>query len=114
MNTELAVQAKNRQINEAKMAAAVALEQQRAGLLDQRVENERKEADAKAYGLNAMLAPLRELDWRTLTALSAGKMDPKLTIAMAFRDLAENAQKIGELNISPELLSALVDGDKRK
>jgi hypothetical protein len=29
-------------------------------------------------------------------------------IGVAFRELAENAQKIGELNISPELLRTLV------
>jgi hypothetical protein len=28
-------------------------------------------------------------------------------IAMAFQQMAENAQKIGELNISPDLLTAL-------
>jgi regulator of protease activity HflC (stomatin/prohibitin superfamily) len=116
LNTELAVQEKHRQIREAKMAADIAVEQQRVVLLDQRVANDRKDADAKAYGLNAMLAPIKEVDWRTLTAISAGKLDPKLTIAMAFRDLAENAGKIGELNISPELLNALLrpDGDVKK
>ena len=114
LNTELAVEEKRRQIRESKMAADIAIEQQRASLLDQQVENDRKDADAKAYGLNAMLTPIRGVDWRTLTALSAGKLDPKLSIAMAFRDLAENASKIGTLNITPDLLSALVDGDKKK
>jgi regulator of protease activity HflC (stomatin/prohibitin superfamily) len=116
LNTELAVQEKNRQIREAKMAADIAVEQQRASLLEQRVANDRMDADAKAYGLNAMLAPVKEVDWRTLMAISAGKLDPKLTVAMAFRDLAENAGKIGQLNISPELLSALLkpDGDSKK
>jgi hypothetical protein len=113
LNTELAVEAKRRQIREAKMAAEIAVEQQRAALLGQQVENDRKEADAKAYGLSAMLAPIKGMDARLLMALSAGKADPKLTIAMAFRDLAEHAQKIGELNISPELLSALVERDKK-
>lgn len=116
LNTEIAVEDKKRQIREAKMAADIAVEQQRAALVDQRVDNDRKDADAKAYGLNAMLAPLKGMDWHTLMALSAGKVDSKLTIAMAFRDLAENAEKIGELNISPDLLNALVDreGDKKK
>jgi len=109
LNTELAVEEKKRQIREAKMAANIAVEQQRALLLGQRVENDRKDADAKAYGLNAMLTPIRDLDWHTLMAISAGKMDPKLTIAMAFRDLADHAEKIGELNISPDLLNSLMD-----
>ena len=113
LNTEFAVEEKKRQLREAQMAASIALEQQRVSLLDQRVENDRKDADAKAYGLSAMLTPLKGMDWRTLMAVSAGKVDPKLTIAMAFRDLAENAERIGELNISPDLLSALVD-DKKK
>ncbi len=111
LSTELAIEEKKQQIREAKMSADIAVEQQRGSLLNQRVENDRKDADAKAYGLNAMLQPIKGVDWRTLMALTAGKADPKLTIAMAFRDLAENAEKIGELNISPDLLSALLDRD---
>ncbi len=114
LNTELAVEEKKRQIRESKIAADIALEQQRATLLDQRVENDRKDADAKAYALNAMLTPLKGVDWHTLMALTAGKADPKLTIAMAFRDLAENAGKVGELNITPDLLGALLDHDAEK
>jgi len=45
-------------------------------------------------------------------AASAGTLDPKLLIAMAFRDLADGAQKIGNLNISPELLNALLQAGK--
>ena len=37
-----------------------------------------------------------------------GGADPKNMIAMAFRDLADNADKIGQLNVSPELLSTLL------
>jgi hypothetical protein len=29
-------------------------------------------------------------------------------IAMAFQEMAENAQKIGELNVSPDLLKSLI------
>jgi hypothetical protein len=62
-----------------------------------------------------MLASLKGIDWHTLMSLTANKADPKTTIAMAFRDLADNAAKIGELNISPELLNALLgpDADKK-
>jgi regulator of protease activity HflC (stomatin/prohibitin superfamily) len=114
LNTEIAVEEKKRQIRETQMAAEIAVEERRAALLEQRVKNDREEADAKAYGLSAMLAPVRDVDWRTLTALSAGKMDPRLSIAMAFRDLAQNAEKIGELNITPELLAGLIERDGKK
>jgi hypothetical protein len=42
--------------------------------------------------------------------MSAGGSDPRMMIGMAFRELAENAEKIGELNISPDLLRSLMDG----
>jgi regulator of protease activity HflC (stomatin/prohibitin superfamily) len=111
LNTEIAVEAKRRQIRETKMTADIAVETQRSGLIERQVENERRVADTRAYALEATLRPLKEMDWRTLMAVSSGKMDPKTSIAMAFRDLAENAQKIGQLNISPDLLEALLARD---
>ena len=108
LNTEIAVQEKQRQIRETQMAAEIAVEEQRAGLIERRSENERKDADTRAYALKATLDPVRELDWRTLMALGAAGSDPKLMIALAFRELAENAAKIGEVNVSPDLLKSLL------
>ncbi|MEX2561415.1 MAG: SPFH domain-containing protein [Pirellulales bacterium] len=107
LDTEVAVEQKKRQVRETQMAADVAVEQQRAELVDRRIENEHKEADARAHALRATLDPLKEVDWRTLTAV-AGGVKPDTIIALAFRELAENASKIGELNISPELLNTLL------
>ena len=108
LNTEIAVQEKQRQIRETQMAAEIAVEQRRAELIERRSENERKDADTRAYALRATLEPVRELDWRTLMALGASGSDPKLMIALAFRELAENAAKIGEVNVSPDLLRSLL------
>ena len=108
LNTELAVQAKQRQIRESKIAADIAIEQQRSTLIERRSENDRKDADTRDYGLRATLEPIRNVDWKTLMAVSAGGADPKLMIALAFRELAENAGKIGELNVSPDLLRSLI------
>lgn len=112
LSTEIAVEEKKRQIRETQVAADVAVEQQRSALIERRVENDRKEADAKAYALDAALTPLRDVDWRKLMALSNGGGDPRVLIGMAFRDLAENAQKIGELNITPDLLASLTETAK--
>ena len=112
LNTELAVEAKRRQIREGRMAAEIAIEQQRVQLLEQKLVNERKEADARAYALEKNLAPLKGFDWRTLMAVRNGGVDSKLMISMAFRDLADNAQKIGTLNITPDLLTTLMDGHR--
>jgi hypothetical protein len=75
------------------------------------VTNEKKEAEARAHALRATLEPLKDVDWRTLMA-AAGGNDAKSIIAMAFRDLAENSSRIGELNITPELLSSLLKPTK--
>ena len=107
LNTEIAVETKKRQIRETQMAAEIAVEEQRAQLIDRRVENERKDADSRAYALTESLKPVRDLDWKTLMMLGGNNGDARTMIAMAFQQMAENAQKIGELNISPDLLTAL-------
>jgi hypothetical protein len=114
LNTEIAVETKKRQIRETQMAAEIAVEQQRAQLIDRRVENERKDADSRAYTLTETLKPLRELDWKTLMMLSGKGSDPKAMIALAFQEMAGNAQKIGELNISPDLLRSLITASTGK
>jgi hypothetical protein len=108
LNTEIAVEEKQRQIRETQMAAEIAIEQQRAALTDQRVANERKDADSRAYALEATLKPVRNMDWKTLMMVFQNGGDPKMMIALAFQEMATNAQKIGELNISPDLLNSLI------
>jgi regulator of protease activity HflC (stomatin/prohibitin superfamily) len=108
LNTDIAVEEKRRQIRETQMAADIAIEQQRAALMEKRVDNDRKEADSRAYALEATLKPMRDMDWRTMMTLSQQGGDPKMMIALAFQEMASNAQKIGELNISPDLLRSLL------
>ena len=108
LNTEIAVEEKKRQIRETQMAAEIAVEEQRSQLIDRRVENEHKDADSRAYTLTETLKPVRDLNWKTLLMLSGKNADPKAMVALAFQEMAENAQKIGELNVSPDLLRSLI------
>jgi len=108
LNTEIAVEEKQRQIRETQMAAEIAVEEQRSQLIARRVENEHKDADSRAYTLTETLKPLRDLDWKTLMMLGGKNADPKAMVALAFQEMAENAQKIGELNVSPDLLRSLI------
>lgn len=108
LNTEIAVQEKQRQIRETQIGADIAVEERRTALIERRSANEREDADARAYTLRATLEPLRTVDWRTLMAVQPGGGDPRLMIALAFRELAENAAKIGELNVTPDLLRSLI------
>jgi len=95
-----------RRIKESEMRTEVALEHERAVLMDERVANDRKEADSRAYAIETTLAPLRGLDWRTLMVLRGG--EPATTIALAFQEIAANASRVGELNITPDLLRSLL------
>ena len=108
METQFITQENQRKLEEMKMETNIALEQQRVTWLRVKTENDKKEADAAQYVLAASLEPYKQLDWKTLTAISQQGGNPKLNIALAFRELAENPQKINNLNISPDLLQNLM------
>ena len=92
------------------MQADIAVEEQRAVLIEQQALNDQKAADA--YGLRAQLEPLQNVDWRTLMFIGGSGSDPSTMLALAFRELAENAGKIGELNLTSDLLQALTSGQR--
>lgn len=112
LQTEVMVEQKRRHIRETKMAADIAMEKEREQLVEQTAANDKKAAEAAAWALTKQLEPLRTMDWKILSAMQAGGGDPGNNIAVAFRELAENAARIGELNISPDLLRALVPAKK--
>jgi hypothetical protein len=107
METEVQQEENNRILREMKIAADISVESQRKQLIEQKTENDRKEAEIQGYILETSLKPYKEIDWKVLSALT-GKQDAKNNIALAFRELAENAGKIGNLNISPDLLDTIL------
>lgn len=108
MDAEKSVQQKQRELREAEMATRIALEEKNRELLSISTANAREEADAKAYGISAAMKALAEADPKILQALTSANMDASQLVAMAFQDLAVNADKIGQLNISPDLLRELM------
>lgn len=131
LNTEIAVEAKKRQIREAQleaeqaelskrqairdqeMAGRIALEEKNKDLTALRGANAQTEADAKAYAVAATMKAVQGIDPRVLQALMVGQADPSVLIAQAFQGLAANAERIGELNISPDLLQQLTQARPR-
>jgi hypothetical protein len=53
-----------------------------------------------------MLEPVQNVDWRTLLAMQ-GNADSSVLISSAFEQLAQGAERIGQLSITPDLLQAL-------
>lgn len=126
LNTEIAVENKKRQIRETQMdaeravqekqhlvekealAADIGMEAERKKLVALEAENARAEADARAYGIETTMKALTTVDRTVLQALASTSMKPDQLIAFAFQELAGKAEKIGQLNISPDLLRELM------
>jgi regulator of protease activity HflC (stomatin/prohibitin superfamily) len=108
MEAEKSVQRKKRELREAEMATKISLEKENRELVERVTENERQQADAKAYAISASLKALENTDPKVLQALSSVGMDAGRLVALAFQSLAENSDRIGQLNISPDLLRELL------
>lgn len=108
MEAEKSVQRKKRELQEAEMAAKVALEEKNRELVALAAENARQEADAKAYGISTAMKALGESKPELLQALANAGMEPGQLVALAFKELASGAGKIGQLNVSPDLLRELM------
>ncbi len=77
------------------------------------VENAKAQADAKAYELSAMMKAFAGIDSNVMQSLANMGMKPDKLIAIAFQELADKADKIGQLNISPDLLQGLLQGNDK-
>ena len=126
LNTEIAVEHKKRQIRETQMEAEravqekkhlvqkeameanIKLEDRRKKMVELAGENAKAEADARAYGVSSTMKALGSADPKILQALASTGMKPEQLIAFAFQELAGKADKIGQLNISPDLLRELL------
>jgi hypothetical protein len=126
LQTELEVQQKEQEIVESRLAnerailrgevetarekrqADIEAEKQREELVSLNVVNAKEEADAEAYGIAARMNAFKELPVENLKAMALAKMNPEQMMAMAFNSLANNAGKIGELTITPDLFGKLL------
>lgn len=114
MEAEKSVQQKKREIREAEMGTKIALEQKNKDLVALSTANAREEADTKAYAISAVMKAFSGTDPKTIQALTSVGMEPGQLVALAFKELAESADKIGQLNISPEMLRELLSRDNSK
>ncbi|MDR2527821.1 MAG: hypothetical protein LBD04_02220 [Synergistaceae bacterium] len=125
-NTEIAVENKRRQVREVqldaeraevrmrneldneRLDAAILLEEKRKALIALETGNNRAQADARAYELNVMMQALKGVAPEVVKALANAGMSPQALIAGAFQDLAGRAEKIGQLNVTPDLLREMI------
>jgi hypothetical protein len=126
LDTEIAVERKKRQIKEAQMDAEASLrekeaalrkadmetdigvEERRRAFVDLNAQNTRTLAEADAHKVAAVMAALGKADTKVVQALAAAGMAPGQLIAQAFGGIAERAERIGQLKVSPDLLESLL------
>lgn len=108
VEADLSVEKKEQQVRETQLAGKIKLESERKHLVAAQADNERTLAEAESYRVEMALKPLKSLDEAVLQVLAMQSTDARLTTAMAFKRLAENATKIGQLNITPDLLQTLM------
>ena len=109
VEADLAVEAKEQQIRQQKLNGQIQLEQDRRQLVAAQIENARAEADTQAYAAEASLRPLKDLGPDVLQLLSLQTAEPRLMVSLAMKEIAQNAAKIGQLNITPDLLVSLME-----
>ena len=126
LQTELIVQEKEQEIEESQIAnerailrgrietererleADIDAESQRKQLVLLSAENRKQESDAEAYSISSQMNAFKELPVENLKAIALASMQPEQMMAMALESLAQNAGKIGELNIGPEVFGKII------
>lgn len=113
MEAKAALMRKEHALHAEQMNADIGLEVERRRLVAEQVENRRAIADADAYRVGAVMHALEKADPRVVQILAAVDMQPNQLIAQAFGGIAERAERIGQLNVSPDLLQNLIGSGTR-
>jgi len=113
LEAERLVMQKENQIQDEKLGFETDLEEKKKQLIELSVANAKSQADAKAYEMSVMMKAFSGIDSNVMQSLANMGMKPDKLIALAFQELAQNADKIGQLNISPDLLQGLLQGNNK-
>jgi hypothetical protein len=108
MEAEKAVQEKKFKLQEAEMAFSIQQEEEKKKLVELTAQNARAEADTRGYALAAVLKACKGVDSGIVQSLALTGMRPNQIMALAFQGLADKAEKIGQLNVTPDLLRELL------
>lgn len=94
-------------LEQERLERRIALEERSKALVAAEVENQARRARQQTEAAAELMKAYDAVRPEVLEALSLSGMDARGLIARAFLEIGENAQRIGSLNVSPELLEAL-------
>jgi regulator of protease activity HflC (stomatin/prohibitin superfamily) len=107
VESERVILEKKHQIQTQELAGKVELEQQNGEFVQLQAENQKREAEVRAYSMQILVEAMKGLDARALQAMLIGQASPETLMALGFQNFADNAAKIGEFNFSPDILRQL-------
>ncbi len=102
--------AKKLQIENQEMIGRIELEKKNKELTALEAENARMKADQEAYAVEGVVRAYNNLNVALVEACAMAQTDPGTLMAKAFMNIGENADKIGNFNISPDLLQTIMGG----
>jgi regulator of protease activity HflC (stomatin/prohibitin superfamily) len=95
-------------IKERELNSDITLEEQRRRLIDLRGENELREAENR--GKAQELESRYKTESKKLELALYGGLEPRAVLALALNELGSNADRIGNLTITSEMLASLLNG----
>jgi hypothetical protein len=112
MEAEASIRRKKQELRDLEMDADIALEEKRKSFVAKNAENTKTIAEAEAHRVSSVMKAMENADPRIIQALASSGMQPGQLIAQAFVGIAERADKIGQFNMSPDLLQTLLSQPK--
>ena len=97
-----------RKIKENELNTDITLEQRRQQLIDLQGANMEQEAEFRGRAQEKEAEYSARANDMEMAVYRA--MDPRTILALSLKELGENAQKVGNLTITSEILAALLDG----
>lgn len=103
---------KQSEIERLKLESQISLEEKKKKFFEHQSSNLLAISKTKGEALKFELSAFNTLSPEVIEILSLNQMNSNQIISRAMRDLSKNAGKIGNLNISPELLNSLLEQQK--
>src|SRR5262245_25757052 len=100
MEAEASVRRKKNELRQAEMESDIKAEGRRQEFVKLNADNTRTMAEAETHRFTAVMKTLQSVDPRIVQALASIGMQPSQLIAQAFGGIAENAERIGQFNMT--------------
>src|SRR5262249_9190979 len=97
-----------RKIKENELNTEIALEEQRRQLIDLQGANELREAENRGKALEQEAR--YRIEAKKLELALYGTLAPRSILALAMNELGQNAERVGNLTITSEVLASLLNG----